>query len=531
MKMRTLLSFLLTMLCILCSGTACAYDEDDLEWACGNSKELRLGEGLTCGNYTVVTYNFPRSDQKQFVGIKLYENSILVADQTLEDGEDYIHDDEVRITALELWMTDQDWTDVPTDLWAKIRIEPRGLPRFEVEFETDKEECEPYASIEMDLLIQNVGDAKADEVNVYVDAETLETFEIVQGNARYRCSEIERGDLFDSNTDTAAFDPITLRFGVPSVIEDTVFNITVNIECVDIRGVKYFYCGSYPLKVFGMFKISKSINDNVYMDEVATVTISLRNEGTRPINSIKVSDTMPPEFELNENSSLEWELDLKTGEYRSFTYSLKPLQPSDVGYFLPPAIAQWEGNGRTYSAQSDLPHIAVYGPKIELSKTVKPNTIEMEGVATVTIEVVNTGNEVASVNVTDHLPPGAMLTDGMLGANMILAAGESQSFSYNMRMPTAGSVELPPAVAHFVDTHYYEGTIVSETGSITVNPAATPRPAQTIDTPDKSVANTTTNTTTANTTTKTGETAGLGSVCVLAGFFAAVFVITRVRRR
>ena len=354
---------------------------------------------------------------------------------------------------------------------------------------------------------------------------------MIRGNARYHCSEIERGDLFDRNTDTASFDPITLRFGVPSVIEDTVFNITVNIEYDDIKDIKYCYSISYPVEVLSMFGISKSINDNIYMDEVATVTVSLRNDGTRPINSIRVSDTMPFEFKLTENSSLKWELDLKAGECRSFTYSLKPLQPSDEGYFLPPAIAQWEGDGRTYSARSDLPHITVYGPKIELSKTVQPNTTNTGGIVTVTIEVANTGNEVVSVDVTDHLPPDAMLTDGTLGAETILIVGGSQSFSYNMRMSTAGSIELPPAVAHFVDTHYYEGTVLSKIRSITVNPAASPRPTQTIDTSDKSVVNTSTAntaTTTTTTTNQTGETAGLGVVCVLIGFFAAVFVIMRI---
>jgi uncharacterized repeat protein (TIGR01451 family) len=527
MNIKILLSFLLTVLCIpciLCPGTACAYDEDDLEWACGNSKELHLGEGITCGNYTVVTYNFPRSDQKQFVGIKLYENNILVADQTLTDGEDYVHDDEVRITALELWMTDPDWTDMPTDYWAKIRIEPRGLPRFEVEFETEKEEYEPYSSIEVELTIQNIGDARADDVNIYIDAEA---FEMIHGKTQYHQSGIEKGELVDDKTDTAAFDPITLRFDPPSVIVDGVFNITVKIEYYDIKDMKYCYSISYPVKVLSMFSISKSINDNIYIDEIATVTITLSNDGTRPINSIRVSDTVPSEFELNGNSSLEWELDLKAGERRSFTYSLKPLQPSEVGYFLPPAIAQWEGDGRTYSARSDIPHIVVYGPKIELSKTVTPNTIDRGGIVTVTIAVVNAGNEVASVNVTDHLPPDAVLTDGMLGADMILAAGESHTFSYTMQMGVSGSVELPPAVAHFADTHYYEGTTTSEVRSITVNPAATPLPAQTVDTSDRSVANTATT----NTTTQTDENAGLGSVCVLVGFFAAVFVITRVRQR
>ncbi len=61
---------------------ACAYDEDDLECGCSKTKELNLGEGISCGNYMVVAYNFPRSDQKSFVGIKLSENGVSQSDVT-----------------------------------------------------------------------------------------------------------------------------------------------------------------------------------------------------------------------------------------------------------------------------------------------------------------------------------------------------------------------------------------------------------------------------------------------------------------
>jgi len=75
-----------------------------------------------------------------------------------------------------------------------------------------------------------------------------------------------------------------------------------------------------------------------------------------------------------------------------------------------------------------------------------------------------------------------------------------------------------------VDTYEHKGTIVSENGSITVNPTSPPRPAHTIVASDKSA----TNTATANAAAQTDETAGFGSVCMLVGFFAAVFVITRI---
>lgn len=456
------------VLLLLCP-VACAYDEDDLEWGCSKTKELHLGEGISCGNYSVVAYNFPRSDQKSFVGIKLYEDGVVVYEDMLRAGENCTYDDEVRITALELNMAEQNWTDLPEEPWAEIMIEPRGLPGFDVDFELDKDEYEPYSTVEVDLTIQNIGDAEADDVTVYIDAEDLN---VVQGKLRHHYSTIEKGELLDGETDTESFDPITLRFDVPSVIEDRTFNLTVMIEYDDIKDTRYSYSISHPVTVCGMFKFSKSINDNIYMDETATVTVSLRNEGTRPINSITVSDTLPPEFELKGNSTLEWETDsLGGGEYRSFTYQLKPLQPNEEGYRMPAALAEWSFDGMRYSVHSDSPYIVVYGPKIDLSKSAAPATVDEGGIVTVTLEAKNTGNMLASIDVADSLPPDAVLTDGVTDAKAVLEAGESHTFSYEMRMDAAGSIELPAAFLQFVDNHEYEGTVASENVTIAVNPA------------------------------------------------------------
>ncbi|CAD7767281.1 MAG: hypothetical protein DNFNHJIP_00689 [Candidatus Argoarchaeum ethanivorans] len=120
----------------------------------------------------------------------------------------------------------------------------------------------------------------------------------------------------------------------------------------------------------------------------------------------------------------------------------------------------------------------------------------------------------------DYLPETAVLTDGVTGNEMILRTGETQRFGYSMKINTTGSVELPPAVAHFVDTHDYDGTVISEEISITVNPV-NQHAARTIDTPDQTI----TQTATVNTTIRTDKKSGVGSVCTLIGFLAAVFVI------
>jgi len=461
------------LLCILfLSPVVCAYNEDDLEWACGNSKKLHPGETISNGNYTVEAHNFPRNDdsENRIVGIKLYESGTPVAKEILKSGDEYIHDDEVRITALELSLTDPDWTtDYPEEGWARIKIERRGLPRFDVRFETDKEDYPAYTShIEVEITIQNRGDARADDVDILIDGGGLE---LAAGKTGYHYSRIERGDRVDAKTDTTAADPITLRFKLPLIAEDRIFNLTVEIKYCDIKKTRYHQVKYCPVEVSGVFEISKSITKNIYVDEIATVTLSLRNNGMHPISLIEVRDTVPPDFELIDNSTLAWELDLGAGECRRLTYRLKPTLPRKSGYVLPAAVAQWIADNQTNAARSNSPSIAVHGPKIHLSKSVSPDVIGAGGAATVavTVRAENAGNVLASVNVTDYLPEDAVFVSGDLKMKKVLKGGDEMVFGYVMQVNGSGSTELPAAAAHFVDTHDYEGTVLSERPPITVH--------------------------------------------------------------
>ena len=154
----------ISLLLILCLNVACAYSEDDLEWACGSSKTLFLDDTISNGNFTIMISDFSKSDQKEskFAGITIYEMGIPVADLALAETEDYIHNDTIRITVIELSIPQTDWaTGLPEESWVKIKLEPRGIPCFDVGFETDKDDYPAYSSrIEMDLTIQNTGDAK-----------------------------------------------------------------------------------------------------------------------------------------------------------------------------------------------------------------------------------------------------------------------------------------------------------------------------------------------------------------------------------
>jgi uncharacterized repeat protein (TIGR01451 family) len=515
----------IVLLLILCLNVACAYSEDDLEWACGSTKKLFIDDTISNGNFTIMVCDFSKSaDQKErkFVGITIYEMGIQVADLALVESEDYIYNDTIRITVTELSIPETDWaTGLPEESWVKIKLEPRGVPCFDVDFETDKDDYPAYSSkIEMDLTIQNTGDAKADDVDIHIDTGGLE---LINGQDHYHYSNIEKGVRIDHETDTAQFDPIPLQFAVPSVIVDTEFNVKVDIECTDITGIKYSYSITHPVKVSGCFRISKSINDNIYINEVAIVTISLTNDGSRPINAITVSDTLPDNFKLKENSSLEWEMDLSPGESRSITYTLLPIQPDEEGYVTPPASAQWTGDGKIYTAHTDTPNIDVYGPKIELLKSVNPGVIDGEATVTVTIEVKNTGNVLANVVVTDSLPENAKLEDGKPEAEIVLRGGESQTFSYKMKLDISDSIELPCAVAHFVDIRDCSGNVVSDIISIKTDQKEETNAKQTSSSQHEKIIEQTAG----NNTDSEYENATIGWICIVVGFFLAVMVIKR----
>ena len=515
-------SFYVFLLLALFLNTAYAYSEDDLEWAGSNSKELYLGDMITNGIFTVKVSDFPTADLKEnkFVGIKLYENGIQVAEYALIENEDYIYHDSIRISVMELSIPKTDWASgLPEQSWAKIKLESRGIPGFNVKFETDKDDYPAYVSqIEMDLTIYNSGDAKADDVNIYIESDDLE---LIDSEKHYHYSDIEKGERIDHKTGTVEFDPVPLKFSVPSVIMDTEFNVIVRIEYTDITGMNYSYSKSYPVKVSGMFRFSKTINDNIYINEKAIVTISLTNIGSLPINGITVTDSLPRDFELDENSSLEWELDLNSGESKSFTYTLLPLQPDENGYTVPPANAQWTQDSKEYYVLSNSPCITVYGPKIELSKSVDPDTIDGTGTVSVTIKVKNTGNVLANIEVSDYLWQDAELIDGELEAEMVLRGGEDQTFGYSMKLDISDSIELPCASAHFVDTQDYKGDVVSDVVLINMAEEEKPLTEQT----NVSVNESLNKKTSKNNSSEDYENADIGWICIFTGFACAVLMI------
>ncbi len=87
-----------------------------------------------------------------------------------------------------------------------------------------------------------------------------------------------------------------------------------------------------------------------------------------------------------------------------------------------------------------------------------------------TVHIQNMGSLQATVDVSDTISENenATLLGGIMGLKeVVLDEGDTQRFSYRVRINSTGSIALPPAKASFTDLYGYVDTTTSN--AVTVN--------------------------------------------------------------
>ncbi len=103
----------------------------------------------------------------------------------------------------------------------------------------------------------------------------------------------------------------------------------------------------------------------------------------------------------------------------------------------------------------------------------------------VTVHIRNTGSLQATVDISDTIPENITLLDGITSLKeVILEEGDTQRFSYRVRINSTGNVVLPPAKASFTDLYGYADATTS--GAVTVNVVDA---APNLETPTQPAAN------------------------------------------
>lgn len=458
----------------------------EVEWGEGITQELRLGEKMTSGNYTIEIVNFPapvegykplmKDEEKPavpiypFVVVRLYNKTTLVDEWTLFQGDVQTYNDEIKITVESLPKPDaKEWINKYYNPVAKIKLQtgknPYAFkePNIVINFTTGRE-YKPLSSIQLDVKVKNNGGEDAKDVNLNINVITS----LVKTDGILYWQRLNNSDILKKNEEIIV--PIT--YYTPLILDsgNYTLNVTAETSWTDINRTKKFKASNtsnFTVTVLQQwdFTVQKSVKKEVHIGDEAFVSITIQNTGLNDID-LDVIDSIPDGFTLLEGN-ITWKVKINKSDAWTALYKIKPDRPLSIS--LPAAKAIYRTNLRNYTKESNSPSLLVYGPYVIVEKSL-PSEALVNSNVTVTLKVSNTGDRRAVINLTDSIPEGAYLVSGNLGSRLSLKGGDSNTMEYVVLFKNTGVFTLPPAEASFYEHLYiiYRGVVSSEPGIINI---------------------------------------------------------------
>ncbi|WP_292470934.1 CARDB domain-containing protein [Methanolobus sp.] len=457
---------------ILFSSPALAYTLDDIEWSDSkvSSATLKWGSAVKADDYTIKAEDF---DSEGFVSIGIYRSGVLLDKSPVQSGNGFEYrdtekGDDVRVFVKSMNLDIDDWTGNMENPTAVVEVYDRGIPEMDITIKPEKDEYDPrtvaYQYIEASIDIKNKGDAKAYDMDVEIDVDGME---LADGKLTYNYISVDEDEVLDT---------IDIKLEIPHYWEETDVDITVTTKSEDINGDILEDTETETITILPVVElvITKTIAEEIYMDETAHISVSIWNNGIYSLNSVKVSNTVTEDLEVQDSvgNDLTVSFSPKETKAKVFEYTLKPTKTGK--YTIPTTTATFkdpDGQTRTFSA--DTSTIQINGPDIVLTKTVSPESINPGDSTTVKVTVKNQGNRDASVVTTETIPDDVTFVSGDLIFDDVAAKGKSYSYSYVVQLDEIGELKLPETTATFIDMENYKGEKISNTPVITViDPAA-----------------------------------------------------------
>lgn len=500
--MRRYTGALVIAIWLVAQAPAGAFNPNDIEWSAAVTGTLHKGESLSNGNYMVKAVQFPsavqglkdingnwvpETDVDPMVYLEVYKGGSLIKEIIVTpQSESYIDPDyEVKVYGTTFMSKSaKEWVLQYYNPWATVAIETRAKPKLEVTIATDKTAYTSYNDqiITATVTIKNSGGAVAKNVDVNLNT----------GSLGLRGGSSDQLHQYYYMLEKGASQSFSVILVVPQLIDQKSYSLSADAKGYDVKDLEY---KANPTQISltvspkqNYFTVSKSVKDNIYLQDKAFVRVTVANGGMYDISNIYINDSMNENFKLISNATLKWHIPLlKSGEEWGTTYSIQPLEASLSGFTIPAANAQFTVNSKQYSASTKATTVVVNGPKIILNKIVNKATVNITEDVTVTVKVNNVGNIATNAQVKDLLPDGVSLVSGYTAQDNFMEPNKPWGFSYIIRMNREGKVELPASVVNYTDVQF-RGTVraakSSETPVITViDPSKIPPPVAAIATP------------------------------------------------
>ncbi len=470
-----------------------AIPEESLTWSTGEVYTLTPSNSMaTDGDYTIKVIDFPAPARGTLsvndtiipinpvtlaVTIELYKDMINnpnpMVTFTLQPGDEYItSSQDLRITIDSMpGEEDADWVYESYNPQANIRIQRAAAPDMNIQINftnTNGDSIDivnPGDPFFVNIGIQNTGDDAAKELiyNIAPDPRLQST--PLTNKLHDTISQLNVNDQFTGQ----------IKLVAPPAIGQMSYEIDVSVTGYDSRGQLHYWNNSGILPANGsldMLVLSKEIGkETVYLKEYEHVTLSVYNRGSIPINNIHIIDTIPDSLryiqgntELDNLSELSFNVN-SIGADQSWTtdYFVRPVVPGI--YILPAFTANFTADGIVFSNQSNDIGFRVYGPIIQVNKSVIDlgnNVLDIE------VSANNIGNGPSRVIIDDNLPDNAILLTGSNHSSLFLNAGEEKFINYTISVANiakSGEFDLknlPPAYATYYLGDYEFTTSSSE---------------------------------------------------------------------
>lgn len=450
-------------------SSAADFNKNEIEWDSGTSGTVYRGESFTSDQYTVKAVQFfgpvpgiktlqgnivpdPDVVVDPSVNLEIYKNGVFINETILKvSSGPYIDPDyEYRVSVIEFpKRSSNEWVYEYYKPWAKVGIEKRAKPELEVKIITDKS---PYISyydsmIHARVKIINKGGAfiKNIEANLNIGELNLTSYDTRLLHKSYLRIDRKAQESYD------------VSLHVPELTEDRTYVLSADARGYDVKGLEYTASNSSNVAVTvrteHYFRLSKSARDRIYLGDNDTVRIVASNGGVYDIYNITIQDSIIEDFDLEPNTTLEWNIPLlKPGQNWETNYKIIPLRTNINGFKIPEAAAKITVNNRPYKVTSEEPGIIVNGPIIILNKTVDKEYAYINEDVIVTVSINNIGNIPTRVEVKDIIPEGVRLVSGETSLGVtFLELNEPIGFSYIIRSDAEREVQLLPARANFTD--------------------------------------------------------------------------------
>jgi uncharacterized repeat protein (TIGR01451 family) len=208
--------------------------------------------------------------------------------------------------------------------------------------------------------------------------------------------------------------------------------------------------------------------------ETTTITIAIENKGDGTATDVSVSDAIPREFQLTSGSTTQDYDTIKTGEYRTFEYT---LEATATGRFvLDPATAEYsDEQGKSYSDESDPVTINVEStitptptptpeptptpgtPQITISHTTLYEKPKVGEKTSITVSIENTGTgDAKNIKLREHIPSGLSINsvDGAESTGNIvtwsgdLELAQTHAVKHSLKVLTEGDKIIEATVTY-----------------------------------------------------------------------------------